>query len=70
MINAPITTATPRRGRPPMPPHKGMTARFELRLTPAQRNKLESLGGADWLRSRIDTAKGARGHLALLATAK
>jgi hypothetical protein len=45
--------AKPRRGRPP----KGaatLTERVELRLTAAQRDKLERLGGADWVRARID----------------
>lgn len=44
-------------GRPPAPPDKALTARAELRLTAAQKEKLELLGGADWLRDRIDRAK-------------
>lgn len=28
-----------------------------LRMTPAQREKLERLGGAKWVRDRIDRAK-------------
>ncbi len=44
-------------GRPPAPPGEAMTERVEVRLTPAQRAKLEQLGGAAWLRARIDKAK-------------
>ena len=49
----------PRRppGRPPAAPAARRAARFELRLTEAQREKLERLGGAEWLRRRIDAAK-------------
>jgi hypothetical protein len=46
----------PRRGRPP----KGaapLTERVELRLTAGQRAKLDTLGGADWVRARIDRAR-------------
>jgi hypothetical protein len=44
-------------GRPRAPPDKALTARAELRLTPAQKEKLELLGGPDWIRDRIDKAK-------------
>ena len=44
-------------GRPPAAPEDRRAARFELRLTEAQRDKLERLGGAEWLRRRIDAAK-------------
>jgi hypothetical protein len=33
----------------------------ELRLTQAERSKLERLGGAEWLRSRIERAKEPAG---------
>jgi hypothetical protein len=33
------------------------SARVELRLTQAERSKLERLGGADWVRTRIERAK-------------
>lgn len=43
-------------GRPAIVP--GMpTVSYNLRLTEAQRDKLERLGGAQWLRERIDKAK-------------
>lgn len=44
-------------GRPPAPEDARRSARVELRLTQAQRDKLERLGGADWVRSRIDRAR-------------
>lgn len=47
----------PLRGRPPAAPDEARTARFELRLTAAQREKLERLGGADWIRECINRAK-------------
>jgi len=33
------------------------TVTVSLRMTPAQREKLERLGGAKWVRDRIDRAK-------------
>lgn len=33
------------------------TVTVSLRMTPAQREKLERLGGAKWVRERIDRAK-------------
>lgn len=33
------------------------TVMFALRMTAAQREKLALLGGAEWLRSKIDKAK-------------
>lgn len=50
-------TEPKRMGRPPLPADQKHTARFELRLTEVQRVKLLALGGADWLRSKIDKAK-------------
>ena len=44
-------------GRPPAPDDARRSARVELRLTQAQRDKLERLGGAEWVRSRIDRAR-------------
>lgn len=44
-------------GRPPAPEDARRSARVELRLTQAQRDKLERLGGAEWVRSRIDRAR-------------
>lgn len=33
---------------------------FAMRMTPTQREKLETLGGAQWIRGRIDAAKLAK----------
>ena len=33
---------------------------FAMRMTLTQRAKLETLGGAEWIRSRIDAAKLAK----------
>ena len=44
-------------GRPPSDENARRSARVELRLTQAQREKLERLGGADWVRTRIDRAR-------------
>jgi hypothetical protein len=52
-----MTKPTPKRGRPPNPPETRQTERVEIRCTKAQRDKLDSLGGAQWLRDRIDKAK-------------
>jgi hypothetical protein len=46
-----------RRGRPPAAPGAAKDARIELRLTREQREKLERLGGAQWVRDRIDSAR-------------
>lgn len=43
-------------GRPPVKPGEE-TVTVSLRMTPAQREKLERLGGAKWVRDRIDRAK-------------
>lgn len=45
----------PRMGRPPLSPDGSV--RFDMRLSPEQRAKLEQLGGAQWIRERIDKAK-------------
>lgn len=45
------------RGRPVLPEDQRHTARVEIRMTEAQRAKLELLGGAEWLRTRIDKAR-------------
>lgn len=52
-----MIATTPRaRGRPPKGAAR-MTERIELRLSAGQRDKLAALGGADWLRARIDRAR-------------
>lgn len=43
-------------GRPPVKSGEE-TVTVSLRMTPAQREKLERLGGAKWVRDRIDRAK-------------
>ena len=45
------------RGRPALPPEQRQTERVEMRCTKAQREKLERLGGVQWLRDRIDRAR-------------
>ena len=47
------------RGRPALPPEQRQTERVEMRCTKAQREKLERLGGVQWLRDRIDRAREA-----------
>jgi hypothetical protein len=49
--------AKKRPGRPPVPPDQRLKERMELRLSTAQLQKLERLGGAKWVRSKIDKAK-------------
>ena len=51
-------TAIVKRGRPPGAVVGSMTARIEIRMAQEQREKLEMLGGAQWLRDQIDKAKG------------
>lgn len=49
-------TAIRKRGRPP----KGaaaLSAPVVIRMTPAQREKLTTLGGGAWVRERIDRAR-------------
>ena len=43
-------------GRPPVKAGEE-TVTVSLRMTPAQREKLERLGGAKWVRERIERAK-------------
>lgn len=51
------TTTSARRGRPPVADTQRLTERAEIRLTQAQREKFEALGGAEWVRGLIDKAK-------------
>lgn len=49
----------PGRGQGRKPVKAGeATVTVSLRITEAQRAKLERLGGAEWVRARIDMAKG------------
>jgi len=45
-----------KRGRPIKPEEDRYTERVEIRMTRRQRARLEALGGASWVRSRIDRA--------------
>lgn len=45
-----------KRGRPTKPESERYAERVEIRMTRQQREKLEKLGGAVWVRSRIDRA--------------
>lgn len=45
-----------KRGRPPIDPSEG-TQTVAIRMTLAQREKLAKLGGAPWVREKIDKAK-------------
>lgn len=48
----------PGRGQGRKPVKQGEeTVTLSLRVTVAQREKLERLGGAEWIRSKIDRAK-------------
>lgn len=49
--------AKKQRGRPALPPEQRQTERVEMRCTKAQREKLERLGGVQWLRDKIDRAR-------------
>lgn len=46
--------AVPKRVGRPLKSAAPLTERVELRLTVEQRDKLARLGGADWVRSKID----------------
>lgn len=45
------------RGRPALPAEVRQTERVEMRCTKAQREKLERLGGVQWMRDQIDRAR-------------
>ncbi len=63
-MSQPTAPASPphasQRGRPPLPDEHRRTERVEVRITKAQRAKLEGLGGANWIRNHIDAAKERR----------
>lgn len=44
------------RGRPPLPEGEAMVP-VMVKMKPAQKEKLARLGGAPWMRDRIDKAK-------------
>ena len=49
-------------GRKPIKEGQG-TVTVSLRMTEAQRDKLALLGGAEWVRQRIDKAKAPNGAI-------
>ena len=49
-------------GRPPVKAGEE-TVTVSMRMTPAQREKLERLGGAKWVRDRIDRDKEPNAEL-------
>ena len=49
-------------GRPPVKAGEE-TITVSMRMTPSQREKLERLGGAKWVRERIDRAKEPNAEL-------
>lgn len=50
-------TTPKRRGRPPKGTATMTGQPLQIRLTAEQRAKLDALGGAEWVRQRIDRAK-------------
>lgn len=56
MSTKPPKTSQRPRGRPPVDPGTP-TVTVSLRMTQAQRDKLAALGGAPWVRERIDRAR-------------
>jgi hypothetical protein len=54
------TAATPRKGRPALPPSERASVAYNVRLTAAQREKVERLGGAAWIRAQIEKAKATK----------
>jgi hypothetical protein len=50
------TAATPRKGRPALPPSERASVAYNVRLTAAQHAKVQRLGGAQWIRAKIDKA--------------
>ena len=61
----------PGRGQGRKPVKRGEeTVTLSLRVTVAQREKLERLGGAKWVRDRIDRAKEPNANVTGLAPGK
>ena len=46
-----------RMGRPPVPADQQARVPYNVRLTPAQREKVDRLGGAAWIRAQIEKAR-------------
>jgi len=56
-----VTAPKPaRKGRPPVPADQQARVPYNVRLTPAQREKVERLGGAAWIRAQIEKAKATK----------
>ena len=53
-------TQKARMGRPPVPADQQARIPYNVRLTPAQREKVERLGGAAWIRAQIEKAKATK----------
>lgn len=53
-----MSATTPaRKGRPTLPESERASVAYNVRLTAAQHAKIVRLGGAQWIRDRIDRAK-------------
>jgi len=53
-----VTAPKPaRKGRPPVPADQQARVPYNVRLTPAQREKVDRLGGAAWIRAQIEKAR-------------
>jgi hypothetical protein len=46
-----------RKGRPTLPESERASVAYNVRLTAAQHAKVQRLGGAAWIRERIDKAR-------------
>jgi hypothetical protein len=58
MVSKKSTHGGPGRGQGRKPIEEGIgTVPFPVRLTPSQRDKVKRLGGAPWVRDRIDEAQ-------------
>ena len=53
-------TQKARMGRPPIPADQQARVPYNVRLTPAQRKKVDRLGGAAWIRAQIDKARSEK----------
>jgi len=51
------TPTKPRKGRPTLPESERASVAYNVRLTPAQRKKVDRLGGAAWIRAQIEKAR-------------
>jgi len=56
-----MTPQPAQRGRRALPPEQRKSARLEMRLTLAQRAKIDRNGGPAWVERLIDRARETRG---------